>query len=155
VDARAPGLRAPGTVTVVVVNSQPAARPAPSRCLLDRVERYLRRRKTLGIRLVVAAPDYVEVTAAAVLAPLRGADPVAVSERALAALDDFLAPLRWPFGGDVYRSKVLALLDGVPGVDAVTSLELTAGSGEPSCGNVCIGPTELVVSGAHSIEVAA
>ena len=61
----------------------------------------------------------------------------------------------WPFGRDVYRSEVLALLDGVGGVDAVTSLELAAAGAELSCGNVCVGATELVVSGTHAVEVAA
>ncbi len=155
IDAGLPGLRAPGTVTVVVVNSLPPERPQPSRCLLDRVERYLRRRKTLGTRLVVAGPDYVEVSADAVLAILPGSDPAAVTSRALAALASFLEPLSWPFGRDVFRAEVLAQLDAVPGVDAVVSLELSAGDGEPSCGNVCVGPTQLVVSGAHSVAVAA
>ncbi len=155
IDSRAPGLRAPGTVSVVVMSSLPAARPQPSPCLLARVERHLRRRKTLGTRLVVAAPDYVEVSAGATVAIVPGADAAAVSARASDALARFIAPLGWRFGRDVFRAEVLALLDGVEGVDAVTRLELTADSGEPSCGNVCIGPTQLPVSGAHSVEVAA
>jgi hypothetical protein len=155
IDAGRPGLRAPGTVSVVVLNSLPAARPEPSRYLLERVRRYLNRRKTLGTRLVVAAPDYVEVTATATLAVLPGAEASAVSARAADALRGFIEPLRWPFGRDVFRSEVLALLDAVDGVDAVTALELTADTGEPSCGNVCIGPTQLPVSGAHRVGVAA
>ena len=161
-DAGAPGLRAPGTVTVVLVNAFPPARPQPSRALLDRVERYLRRRKTIGTRLVVAPPDYVEVTVSATLRAVSGADAAAVNARAVAALDGFLDPLHggpsglgWPFGRDVYRAEVLALLDGIDGVDAVTSLELEADGGEPDCGNVCVGPTQLVVSGTHAVEVVA
>jgi predicted phage baseplate assembly protein len=155
IDAGAPGLRAPGTVSVVVMGSLPAARPEPSRCLLDRVERYLRRRKTLGTRLVVTGPDYVEVRASATLAILPGADSAAVTGRAAGALAGFIEPRKWQFGRDVFRAEVLALLDGVDGVDAVTSLELSADGGEPSCGNVCIGPTQLPVSGKHRVEVAA
>lgn len=155
IDAGLAGLRAPGTVTVVVVNSLPSERPEPTRCLLDRVERYLRRRKTLGTRLVVAGPDYVEVSANAMLAILPGAEAGAVTSRAIAALDAFLEPLSWPFGHDVFRAEVLAQLDSVPGVDAVVSLELTTGEGEPACGNVCIGPTQLVASGTHTVQVAA
>jgi predicted phage baseplate assembly protein len=155
IDAGLPGLRAPGTVTVVVVNSLPHERPEPTPCLIDRVERYLRRRKTLGTRLVVAGPEYVEVSATAVLAILPGAEAAAVTSRAIAALDAFLEPLSWPFGRDVFRAEVLAQLDAIPGVDAVASLELTTGEGEPSCGNVCLGPTQLAVSGTHTVQVAA
>jgi hypothetical protein len=161
-DAGAPGLRAPGTVTVVVVSGFPPARPQPGQALLDRVERYLRRRKTIGTRLIVAPPDYVEVIVAATVRALAGADAAALSARAIAALDGFLDPLQggpaglgWPFGRDVYRTELLALLDGIEGVDAVTSLELTVADGEPSCGNVCVGPAQLVVSGAHAVEVVA
>jgi hypothetical protein len=155
VDAGAPGLRAPGTVSVVVMGSLPPARPQPSRCLLERVDRYLRRRKTLGTRLVVAAPDYVEVSVRATVALLPGADAPAVTARASDALSAFVEPLGWPFGRDVLRAELLALLDGVEGVDAVGSLEIGAERVEPSCGDVCIGPTQLPVSGAHSVEVAA
>jgi hypothetical protein len=154
-DAGAPGLSAPGTVTVVVVNTLPRARPQPSDALLLRVDRYLRRRKTLGIRLVVAGPEYVVVTVTATLTTVTGADATAVRQRALARLNGFIDPLTWPFGRDVFRAEILALLDGVDGVDAVTSLVLAADGEDEGCGNVCIGPTRLAVSGAHAVQVAA
>lgn len=153
IDPATPGLEAPGTVAVVVLNSLPPDRPEPTQCLLDRIERYLRRRKTLGTRVVVSGPDYVEVTVTAMLAPLPGSDPAALTARALTALSTFVQPLNWPFGRHVFRSEILALLHDVSGVDAVTSLELTAGGNQPSCGNLCIGPTQLPYSGAHSVTV--
>jgi hypothetical protein len=62
-------------------------------------------------------------------------------------------PPGWPFGRDVYRAEVLQLIDGVAGVDSVTRLEMAIEGGEAGCGNVCVGPTSLVVSGAHKVEV--
>ena len=59
----------------------------------------------------------------------------------------------WPFGRDVYRSEILQLIDGVTGVDHVLELTLSAGSGEPSCGNLPLCPTWLVTHGEHQIEV--
>ncbi len=59
----------------------------------------------------------------------------------------------WPFGRDVYRSEILQVIDGVAGVDNVLSLELSSDGGEAQCGNLCLGPTDLAVSGTHSIEV--
>ena len=79
---------------------------------------FLARRKTLGTRLVVVGPRYVTVTASATLRPLRGADPAAVAAAALDALRGFIDPLRggpagrgWPFGRDVHRTEILALLE--------------------------------------------
>lgn len=59
----------------------------------------------------------------------------------------------WPFGRDVYRSEVLQVIDGVAGVDHVLALELFSDDSPAQCGNLCVGPTDLVVSGQHQIEV--
>jgi predicted phage baseplate assembly protein len=161
-DTGAPGLRAPGTVSVVVVNGSPAERPQPSPSLLAAVDAYLRRRKTLGTRLVVSGPTYVEITVTARVKLAAGAAPAAVRSRVLDTLRGFLHPLvggpsgrGWPFGRDVYRPELLGLVDRVPGVDAVEELTLTGGQGDVGCANVCVGPAELVVSGPHSVETVA
>ncbi len=161
-DAATAGLRAPGTVSVVVVNGYPADRPRPSPGLLRAVERYLGLRKTLGTRLVVTGPAYLEVTATTRVTPVPGADVQAVQSRVRDALSQFLHPLRggeagrgWPFGRDVYRAELLALVDGVPGVDSVAALTLATPGGDAGCGNVCVGPAQLVVSGPHVVEVGA
>ena len=61
--------------------------------------------------------------------------------QAVKALQAFLHPLTggpgrdgWPFGRDVYRSDVAAVLAAVAGVDYVASLKLSTGdpSGEPA-----------------------
>ena len=78
----------------------------------------------------------------------------------LAAIDRFLDPMAggpdgrgWPFGRDVYRSEVLQVIDNVPGVDYVESLELFAGEDEAPCGNVCVSLRCLVTPGEHELEV--
>jgi hypothetical protein len=38
-------------------------------------------------------------------------------------------------------------------VDNVLALDLIGNGGAAQCGNLCVGPTELVVAGAHTIEV--
>ena len=114
----------------------------------------------LCTRLVVVAPQYVVVSVTATVQALPGADAVRLAADIRVALVTFLDPivggparLGWPFGRDVFRSEVLALIDGVSGVDHVTSLELTAEGCDPQCGNVCVPPTSLVTSGAHAISV--
>lgn len=160
IDGRYACLEAPGTVTVVIVPELPRGRPVPTAGLLRAVRRYLDRRRTLCTRVVVIGPRYREVRVAARLGALPGGDPARIAEAARVALDRFLDPLvggpagrGWPFGRDVYRSEVLHLLDGVSGVDHVLELELAADGDEPGCGNICMGPTTLTVSGDHRIEV--
>jgi predicted phage baseplate assembly protein len=158
-DPDLPCLRAPGTVTLVVVPELPAGRPSPTAGLLRAVRRYLWPRRAIGTRLVVVGPTYVEVTVRASVKAAPGARPDRVTSDIRLALDRFLDPLAggprgrgWPFGRDVYRSEVLQQIDQVAGVDHVLSLELASGTGQEGCLNVCVGPTSLVAAGDHTIE---
>ena len=160
-DPRYPCLEASGTVTVVVVPWLPVGRPEPTSGLLDAVRRYLDVRRVLCTRLFVIGPTYVEITVHASVVVASGFDSEGVRSRADKALHAFFDPLTggpggrgWPFGRDVYRTEVLEVLGRVDGVDHVTALELLAADGGPDCDNVCIGPTALVRSGRHAIELA-
>jgi predicted phage baseplate assembly protein len=159
-DARYPCLQAPGTTTVVLLPriSAPSAQPSPG--LRALVLRYLNRRRILGNRIEVVGPVYTKVTVRAQAQSQTGADPARVRQDILQSLHDFFDPLLggpektgWPFGRDIYRSEVLHIIDSVPGVENVIALELIADDGEPSCGNLCIGPCSLVLSGEHEIVV--
>jgi hypothetical protein len=161
-DPAQPCLRATGVVTVIVLPFLPLRRPFPSAGTRRAVARFLARRRLIGTRIVVAGPEYLEIAVRSSVQPLPGADPATLRERIVAALDRFFHPLTggpdgqgWPFGRDVYRSEVLQLLDEVPGVDHVLSLELVAGCGchGAVCGNVCVGPLGLVASGRHEITI--
>lgn len=160
IDGRYACLEAPGTVTLVIVPALPRHRPVPTPGLLGAVRRYLEGRRTICARVVVMGPRYRVVRVIARLRARSGADLVRVREAARDALDRFLDPLAggpagrgWPFGRDVYRTEVLHVLDGIPGVDHVLELELAADGGEAGCGNICIGPTTLTVSGDHVLAV--
>ncbi len=160
-DPTYPCVQAPGTVTVVVVPELPERRPAPTEGLLRAVRRFLDRRRVLGTRLVVVAPRYLDVSVHAAVRARAGARFERVRTAVIEALDTFLDPLAggpdrrgWPFGRDVFRSEILAVIDGVAGVDHVLALELVGGAGPAQCGNLCMGPTWLVAPGPHAIEVA-
>ncbi|MFO7683833.1 MAG: baseplate J/gp47 family protein, partial [Chloroflexota bacterium] len=160
-DPHYPCLQAPGTVTVVIVPSLPTGAPQPTPALLDLVFRYLNRRRIIGTRLVVVGPEYLEVTVQAEVRTRRGADGVRVQAQIASSLNAFLDPLTggpngrgWPFGRDVYRSEILQVIDNVPGVDHVLSLELIPGGGEAQCANLCVGPTWLVRAGNHQVTIA-
>ncbi len=159
-DSRDPCLVAAGTVTVVVVPELPRRRPTPSRGLIAVVRRSLSRRRLVGTRLAVTGPSYLEVRVRTAVRAARGTDPDRLSADVRAALDGFLDPLTggpaargWPFGRDVYRSEILAVIDGVAGVDHVVQLELLSPSGAAACGNLCVQPTWLVCPGPHEITV--
>lgn len=159
-DAFVPCAEASGTVTVVIVPSLPRSTPAPSVGLVRAVKRWLDRRRVLCTRLVVVGPDYLVVSVAATVTASAEADPLRVRADVVAALTTFLDPLiggpsgfGWPFGRDVYRSEILALVDGVPGVDHVTSLAMSGNGRVAACSNLCVAPTWLVASGVHTIDV--
>jgi predicted phage baseplate assembly protein len=159
-DSNVPCADASGTVTVVIVPELPLGAPTPSGGLIRAVRSYLDRRRVLCTRLLVVAPQYVIVSVTATVEALAGANPGRVAIDIRSALTIFLDPILggpagrgWPFGRDVFRSEVLALIDGVPGVDHVTSLELSAEGCDPQCNNICVSPTSLVASGLHSITM--
>jgi hypothetical protein len=159
-DPNLPCVEASGTVTVVIVPGLPAARPKPTQELIDTVTRFLDRRRTIGTRLVVAAPEYIEVRVRATVRIKTGASEERALQDIVQALNRFLDPLSggpsgrgWPFGRAVYRSEVLQAIDSAPGVDHMRSLELSGSPGSEQCGSVCVPPTWLVTPGRHEIEV--
>lgn len=159
-DPAFPCFRATGVITVIAVPFLPRRRPVPTPATRRAVRRHLADRRLIGTRLIVIGPVYLEVAVRATVRSLPGTDPAELRQRIVAALDRFLHPLTggpdgtgWTLGRDVYRSEVLQVLDETPGVDHVLSLELVA-RGAPSCGNVCVEPTVLVVAGEHAVDVA-
>jgi hypothetical protein len=156
-----PCLDAAGVVTVVVVPDMPVPRPEPGQGLLRAISRFLERRRTVGTRIEVVGPRYVEVSVDARVRALPYTNADDVKGRIHDALNTFFDPrcggpsgLGWPFGRDVYRSEVLQVLDGVAGVDHVIELALSADGGEPQCGNLTLCPTWLVTPLIYRIEVA-
>jgi hypothetical protein len=155
-----PCLTAPGIVTLLILPYLPEGRPEPTAGLRRLVASYVNRRRVIGTRVEVAGPVYVPVRVRADVESRpewRGNElSISISE----ALDRFFHPLTggpagtgWPFGRDVFRSEMLQLIDEVPGVAHVLSLELIKDDEPPSCGNLCLGPTGLVDAGMHEITV--
>ncbi len=155
-----PCFKAPGMITVIVLPFLPQGRPMPSPGLLHTVASYLRRRRIIGTRVEVVAPVYLDVSVQAEVQALPGSNKTSLQTAVVAALNQFLDPLRgglegsgWPFGRDVYRSEIMRVIDEVPGVDYVASLALIGENGQPQCGNICLGPTWLVAAGKHQITI--
>ncbi|MDX2152665.1 MAG: putative baseplate assembly protein [Bryobacteraceae bacterium] len=149
-------IRAHGVATVLIVPEGP---PSPSPGLLRAVAARLERRRVLGTRLIVRGPDYVRVAVRAAVKALPGANLTRLKTAIATAIDAFFHPRTggptgtgWPFGRDVYRAEVLQVVDALPEVDHVLTLEFLTAGGE-SCENVCLPPTGLVEAGTHEIQV--
>jgi hypothetical protein len=99
-------------------------------------------------QLARPAPPAQRITPGLIVAATT-IQPSAVSSAAPAPPE---TPPGWPFGRDVYRSEILQVISGVAGVDNVLQLSLSGDGGQGQCGNLCVGPTQLVVSGTHMIE---
>lgn len=155
-----PCVTAPGVVTVLILPSLPVDLPAPSAGLRNAVSRHLAPRRVIGTRVEVVGPTYTTVVVRCVVATDAAAAAADVQAAIRASLDAFFDPLTggpsgagWPFGRDVYRAEVLALIDGTTGVAHVLELELVDEHGLASCSNLCVGPLGLVASGQHEITV--
>ena len=155
-----PCLRAPGLIMLAILPDMPVPRPMPSPGLRSAVARYLNRRRVIGTRVEVVGPTYLEVVVRAKVKALAGVSKTSVQQKIVDALNGFFDPLKggpdgtgWPFGRDLYRSEIMQVIDEVAGVDHVFSLDLIAKGCDPQCGNVCLGPSSLVASGQHEIEV--
>ncbi len=155
-----PCFSAPGMITVIVLPYLPQLQPMPSPGLLQAVNAYLRPRRVIGTRVEAVAPTYLDVAVQATVQSAAGSNRTSLQQEIVTALNSFLDPLiggpsgtGWPFGRDVYRSEIMKVIDGVPGVDYVASLALLADGGQAQCGNVCVGPITLVAAGTHQITV--
>jgi predicted phage baseplate assembly protein len=155
-----PCLTAPGMITLIVLPFLPQGRPVPSPGLLGAVGSYLLRRRTIGTRVEVVGPTYLDLSVQAEVQSLAGVNTAALQTAVVAALNRFLDPLvggpdgsGWPFGRDVYRAEIMRVINEVPGVDYVASLALIDDDGQAQCGNVCLSPTWLVSAGTHQITV--
>lgn len=75
----------------------------------------------LDVHVIDAALNLVDVTA---VVRQRSGFTTAVAD-SIAALDGYLDPDAWEFGGTVYRNELIALLDRVPSVERVVSVAIT------------------------------
>lgn len=154
-----PDLPTPGVVTVVIVPSRYEPAPSPSPALLACVCAALDKARLLTTEVYVVPPRYVTVRVIAELYAEPDADPAALKDAAEAALALYFHPLKggagagWPFGGDLYFSRVhqTLLLPGVARLGAV-EMELD-GELYPPCADAPLDPDALLASGEHAISV--
>jgi hypothetical protein len=150
---------APGTLSVVVVPFLPRGEPTPTAGLLALVAGRLCTARTLGTRVLVRGPTYVDVMVAATVVAADGADHARLETDVEHAVRRFLDPLTggpagrgWPFGRDVHRAEVMQVVSAVPGVDLVADVTVSTDPCD-ACPNACVPAGALVRVAALDVEV--
>jgi hypothetical protein len=148
-------------VTVIVVPDSDQPNPMPSEGTLRTVCAYLDQRRLLTTEVYVIRPTYHEVQIRVQAIAKDSADLAEVNQGIEKALRDYLHPLRggedslgWPFGGDIYYSRVFQQVFTVPGVQRIERLFVIVDGEEfPECRDVPIPEGTLVYSTAHDVRV--
>ena len=134
--------------------------PMPSPDLMRQVCAYLDQRRLLTAELYVMAPTYLDVTVTAELfiEPDADADAAEVVAGAIAALEAYFHPLNggrdgrgWPFGEDIYYSRVASLLLSA-GVRRLGEVRISLGRNDyPPCADAPVLPGALLRSVEHQV----
>lgn len=127
---RAEKRRTPGIVSLIIVPRSVEQAAAPSLELLDRVRRYLEVRRPPGIQIVLVGPDYlrVDIDVEIAVSDIEVARDTELGVKL--ALVRYLHPNTgragsgWGFGDQPKSSDIYALVESVPGVDHVRSLQI-------------------------------
>jgi predicted phage baseplate assembly protein len=150
-----------GSTTVVILPPCPKDKPLPTPQLCQAVQTYLQRKRVLTGEIYVIPPHYVTVTVQACLVKQSQTDSTVLIAQAKQTLADFFNPLHggteqkgWPVGRSVYRTELLALLNGLTGVAYVDNLTWSVdGELASRCGNIKLCRNALVASGNHEITI--
>ena len=147
----------PGKISLIIVPRSKDAKPTPTMELIGRVQSYVDERRIATADLVIVGPEYVRVDVEAEIAveTLEGTSDV--RHKVIETLSRFLHPLTgglsgegWNFGRKPYDSDLYALIEAIPGVDHVRTLDVKESEDRP--GSRATGRA-LVYSGSHNIRM--
>ncbi len=156
-----PGVPVPGAVTVVVVPDSAGPRPTPNEDTLRAVCRCLDKRRLLTTEVHVVKPTYHPVEVRGEVVANSDADLGEVREALRQDLLDYFHPLKggddglgWPFGGDIFFSKVYQRVFGVPGIERIKRLVfIVDGEEKEAFKDVQVPAGVLLCSTEHHVEV--
>lgn len=109
----------PGNVTVAVADENGAAL---STAVKDALRVEMEDASLAALIVHVADPNITTVDVTATLVRHNDYTDADVQAAAVAALEAYLSPATWPWSATVRRNELIALLDGVDGVDYVDTL---------------------------------
>lgn len=136
----------PGHVTVAA--SGPGGVPLTAQDATELVTS-LETKALAALEVHVIAPTITVVDVTATITILPGAIAADVEAAVATALDEYLDPDTWGYGGTVYRNELIALIDRVAGVDRVVDLTT------PAADVVLAGVAPLAAAGALTITTQA
>lgn len=162
-----PGVQVPGVVTVIVVPDSDTPKPTPNEDTLRAVCECLDKRRLLTTEVHVVQPTYQSVEVRGEVIAGNDADLAEVRVALRQALLDYFHPLKggeplkegedgqgWPFGGDIFFSRVYQQVFKVPGVERIERLVFVVdGEEKPVCEDILIPEGVLLFSTEHNVEV--
>jgi predicted phage baseplate assembly protein len=156
-----PGVKVPGSVTVVIVPESDQPNPMPSDGLIRTVCAYLNQRRLITTELYVVKPTYQLIEVQADVVADNSADLAEVKQAIEDSLIAYFSPLTggddgqgWPFGGEIFFSRVYQRVLSVPGAQRITTLTFTLdGTAYPACTDAPIAAGALLYSTEHQISV--
>jgi hypothetical protein len=157
------GRAVPGWVTLIIIPQSLDSRPIPSFGLREEVRLYLEQRTAANLAanhsINVIGPDYLPIDVTTTLAPSDPAEAGRVEQAVLAALSEFLHPLRggpgglgWDLGRSVYASDVASVMGDIAGVNYVQELALFV-NGVLQGERVEVPPGKIVVAGQSKVSL--
>jgi hypothetical protein len=147
-----------GTVSLIIVPRSTEIKSSPGTELIGRVEEFVGRRHNPVADLVVTGPKYLAINVNVDLTPvsLDGAGELKLLIGG--TISSYLHPLTggidgngWDFGRYPHRSNLIALIEALPGVDHVNTLDLTPAKTSDEVKKA--GEYFLVCSGGHTISL--
>jgi uncharacterized phage protein gp47/JayE len=150
----------PGAITVVVVPDSKERAPVPSEGTLRTVCAYLNQRRLLTTEVYVIGPTYKQVSISANVIVDDNADLASVKQAVESDLLAYFHPLTggeksegWPFGGDIFYSRVYNRISNQPGVQRIEQLTITVdGEDAAPCQDVEIPDGVLLFSTDHNVQ---
>lgn len=110
-----------GHVTVAVLGANGATLSAPRKLAIEAAMEAI---ALAGLDVHVVDPTITRVDVASTVKVLAGYDGAVVAQAVEDAILAYLDPAAWEWGGTVRRNELIALVDGIPGVDYVVTLTL-------------------------------
>lgn len=124
--------KAPGHVGVIIIPRSTEAKPLPSLELIRRVQEYLNSHSVPTVNISVVGPLYISVSITAEIAVTSPQGASAVKQAIEQKVASFLHPLTggldgtgWQFGREPHMSDFYALIEAIPGVNYVRTLNVT------------------------------
>ncbi|AFY37044.1 hypothetical protein Lepto7376_0633 [[Leptolyngbya] sp. PCC 7376] len=151
-----------GSVQLIVLPQSGDRRPTASLGLLEDIRTHIENRAEASINVLMVPPRWQEVKVRAELVPVSLDEADRISQEVLERLDEFLHPLMggtegtgWEFGRYPHDSDLYALLQSLPEVDFVRSLniELVEAEGNENQALGDFDETTLIYSGRHNITL--